>query len=611
MGLSDQSRTTRLYIAAVVLGGMVAVAQAVYELATQPADPRWLFLAALTLVSGSANLRLTAVSATISVSETFVFTCVILFGASAGTMTVVVEAVVLSLSLRRRRRSPLYRSLFNIAAPALSIWVAANLFFWLAGKPPLATYAGTVRLIDVAIPLVVFTLVYFLLNSWLIAFAISLAERVSAFGVWRDNLLWLLLNYLGGASVAALLVGYRGTFDVALLLVIAPILLVLHFTMRTVLGRVEDANQHLARMNNLYLSTIETLATAIDAKDQVTHGHIRRVQYFATGLAREIGIEDEAQIRAIEAAALLHDMGKLAVPDHILNKPGPLTPAEFVQMKRHAEVGAEILSAIKFPYPVVPIVRHHHEHWDGSGYPDGLKGTEIPIGARILSVVDCFDALTSDRPYRVKLDDGAAFRILSERRGNMYDPLVVDTFLSSYASLAVAAQSFESEAGTPALSAIAESGAQLPPDSIRAYSRPSCEDTKQGTSITRVAADAISKADECTVVLFRRSEDEDGLVASAAVGVAHSFFAGRTASMTERVVGWVAANGTSIHNADARLDGSALRYLGTCTAIPVRENGSVAGVLAVYTYGGRVLTQEETSRLEVLAGDRDTKTEGA
>src|SRR5262249_41381810 len=189
-------------------------------------------------------------------------------------------------------------------------------------------------------------------------------------------------------------------------------------------------------LNSLYLSTIETLAMAIDAKDQVTHGHIRRVQSYAIGLAREVGVRDGKLLKAIEAAALLHDMGKLAVPEYILNKPGQLTESEFDKMKLHASVGADILSAIDFPYPVVPIVRHHHENWEGTGYPAGLKGTEIPIGARILSVVDCFDALTSDRPYRPKLTDDDAIQILLERRGSMYDPLIVDTFVRVHRSIA-------------------------------------------------------------------------------------------------------------------------------------------------------------------------------
>src|SRR5437763_16643539 len=141
------------------------------------------------------------------------------------------------------------------------------------------------------------------------------------------------------------------------------------------MGRVEDANKHVEQLNRLYLSTIETLAMAIDAKDQVTHGHIRRVQSYATNLAHTMGIRDQRLLKAIEAAALLHDMGKLAVPEHILNKPGKLTDAEFEKMKVHATVGADMLSEIQFPYPVVPIVRHHHESWDGTGYPDGLRGT--------------------------------------------------------------------------------------------------------------------------------------------------------------------------------------------------------------------------------------------
>jgi putative nucleotidyltransferase with HDIG domain len=142
-----------------------------------------------------------------------------------------------------------------------------------------------------------------------------------------------------------------------------------------------------------------------------------------------MGVNEEHLIKAIEAASLLHDMGKLAVPEHILNKPGKLTSSEFEIMKTHSSVGADLLAAIQFPYPVVPIVRHHHESWDGSGYPDGLSGTDIPIGARILSVVDCFDALTSDRPYRPKLSEAEAIEILQQRRGRMYDPLVVDVFI--------------------------------------------------------------------------------------------------------------------------------------------------------------------------------------
>src|SRR4029434_6418561 len=191
---------------------------------------------------------------------------------------------------------------------------------------------------------------------------------------------------------------------------ILPLLFISYLTMRSSFGRLEDSKRHVDKLNRMYLSTVETLATAIDAKDEVTHGHIRRVQAAAVGLAREIGITDDLTLRAIEAAALLHDTGKIAIPEHILNKPGRLTPAEFEKMKRHAPLGDEILSSIEFPYPVVPIVRHHHENWDGTGYPDGLKGEQIPIGARVLSVIDCFDGITSDRPYRRRITTADALQ---------------------------------------------------------------------------------------------------------------------------------------------------------------------------------------------------------
>ena len=231
---------------------------------------------------------------------------------------------------------------------------------------------------------------------------------------------------------------YIETLGLVSISLVAPLMVLAYVTFRTAMGRIADANKHLLELNKLYLSTIETLAMAIDAKDQITHGHVRRVQAYAIGLAREIGIEEESELKAIEAAALLHDMGKLAIPEHILNKPGKLTPAEFETMKRHADIGADILSSIDFPYPVVPIVRYHHENWNGRGYSAGLKGDEIPIGARILSVVDCFDALTSDRPYRPRLSDSEALEILHERAGVMYDPSLVDTFSRIYRKIAPA-----------------------------------------------------------------------------------------------------------------------------------------------------------------------------
>jgi putative nucleotidyltransferase with HDIG domain len=418
--------SARLFIGAIVATGLLVIGYSVYALRSTPVTSQWFVLAALTLLSGSITVKLPGIDASISVSETFVFTSVLLFGAAAGTLTVTLDGLIISLWLLRKGIG-FHKLLFNMAAPALSIWLAAQLFFFVTGVPPLTQHATG---LSALLPgLLLFAVVYFLLNSWLMATAVSFEESSSPIDIWRHNFLWLSLSFFSGASVSILLVSISREINLTALAVIVPLLIISYLTYHTSMARVEDANRHVDELNHLYLSTIETLAMAIDAKDQVTHGHIRRVQEYSVSLARRMGVDDEKLIKAIEAASLLHDMGKLAVPEHILNKPGKLTIPEFEVMKTHSSVGADLLAAIEFPYPVVPIVRHHHENWDGSGYPDRLSGTDIPIGARILSVVDCFDALTSDRPYRTKLKDSEAIAILQERRGTMYDPLVVDVFI--------------------------------------------------------------------------------------------------------------------------------------------------------------------------------------
>jgi diguanylate cyclase (GGDEF)-like protein/putative nucleotidyltransferase with HDIG domain len=193
-------------------------------------------------------------------------------------------------------------------------------------------------------------------------------------------------------------------------------------------SRLNAKTRETEELSRIHFATAEALATAIDAKDQTTHCHVRRVQIYAAGLGEVLGLSLQ-EIAALKAGALLHDIGKLAVPAHIINKPGRLTPAEFEKMKIHTTVGAQILSRVDFPYPVTPIVRHHHEQWDGMGYPDGLKGEQIPITARIISVVDCFDSVREDRPFRRGMTRDEAIAFLLRGSGNHFDPSVVELFI--------------------------------------------------------------------------------------------------------------------------------------------------------------------------------------
>ena len=347
MQASHMATTGKTYVTAVIFVGLGVVSFCVYDLFRQPVPVQWFLLAALTLISGSVTVHLPSSHASISISEVFVFLAMLLYGPSAGTLVAAVDGLVISFWLAKRH-SELHRALFNMSAPSVAAWISAFLFFATSGLVPLAKKPATLNQI---IPfLVVSAAIYFCINTWLITFAISLERRMNAVKLWFSSFAWLSLTYICGASVAAVVAVYNRQLDLTFFGVILPILLVLYFTFRTTMGRLEDAHRHVDQVNALYLSTIETLAMAIDAKDQVTHGHIRRVQTHAVFLAQRLGVIDEKQIRAIEAAALLHDTGKLAVPEHILNKPGRLTFEEFEKMKLHASVGAEILSGIAFPY---------------------------------------------------------------------------------------------------------------------------------------------------------------------------------------------------------------------------------------------------------------------
>jgi diguanylate cyclase (GGDEF)-like protein/putative nucleotidyltransferase with HDIG domain len=615
------TRLARVYVWTIAVLGLCAIGHSAYALYTDTIGWSWFILAVLTLISGSATVKLPSVPATISISETFVFTSVLLFGPAAGTLTVALDALVISLWLARRGH-PFYRLAFNICALPASLWVGAHVFYLISGAQPLSKISSTVPIGALLVPLLVFTIIYYLLNSWLIAFAISLEKRLSPFIVWKDNFAWLSLNYFGGASVAALLVTYTREIDYTYLAFVLPLLAVLYFTFSMSMGRVEDANKHLSELNSLYMSTIETLAMAIDAKDQITHGHIRRVQHFATGLARALGVKESAQIKAIEAASLLHDMGKLAVPEYILNKPGSLTPAEFEKMKLHASVGADILSAIDFPYPVVPIVRHHHESWDGTGYPDGLAGSQIPIGARILSVVDCFDALTSDRPYRPRLTDAEALKILIARRGTMYDPLIVDTFIGVYRDIApnisdpLMDRNERPSVLTKHLTLAEErlSGSGL--DNIASSSeetlvlydlaRSLVGDMDFATAAGLISSQTRRIVPASTCVIYTYDVSADELHCLHAAGENASHFTGLRISRGQRLTGWVAANKQTILNSDPILDlGEAARSmkprLRSCLSTPLLVNSDLIGVLTLYSPQADAFSEDHRRVIEAVA----------
>jgi putative nucleotidyltransferase with HDIG domain len=608
-----------LYLAIISLAGGAVLLASVVHLATYPVGAMWAALAALTIVTGWAKLRMPGVSASFSISDTFTMTAALLHGPAAGVAIVSLDGLVISAGLHKDR-DWLRKTLFNATAPALAMWLAATMFFALAGRPPLGQELPPLRAL--VMPLALFAAAYFLLNTGIVAGAVSLDQRAPLAAIWREHFSVLWPTYFGGASIAAFIVymapALRPDLQTMALALVLPLIVILYVTFKGAIARVHERVDHLAEVNRSYLAVINALAHAIDAKDQITHGHIRRVQQYAVRLAKGLGVTNEREIQAIEAGALLHDVGKLAIPEHILNKPAKLTPAEFDRMKRHAQIGADILSSIDFPYPVVPIVRHHHEHWNGAGYPQGLAGENIPLGARILSVVDCFDALRSDRPYRARLPDDEITSILLSRRGSMYDPTVVDRFLDTFNH--IVAEEGSTVVSPPQSLEAAHDEAVIADEGLAPASL-----TDRFTVLLELGAALVSGGRDlqsacvqvqtllsrimpaATCIVFGYDCETDELRPRAVAGMhVHGLYALHILN-GERLTGWVAAHRQPIVNSDAVLDLAETPVMlevppfNKCIAVPIVRGGEIFGALTVYSVGTSEFTPEDASVVQAVA----------
>ena len=583
----SRDRVATAYVVCVILVGALVTAHALWDLVTHPVGLEWLILAALTVASGLAALRIPGVKVSFSISDIFAIAAALVFGPSAGAVTSGLDGLVLSSRMATSARS-WDRVLFNFAAPAIATWIAAQAFFALGG--PRLPLEGPVAAARLLVRLAVFGTLDYSLNSWMVATAVGFERRLPVVPIWREHFANLWINYFGGVFGAMLLMLLTKSSTVDILILMIPLPVILYVTFKHAMGRAEDQIGHLGKVNRVYVAAIEALAHAVDAKDQVTHDHVRRVQDESVRLARALGVNDEGEIQAIKAAALLHDVGKLAVPEHILNKPGKLTPAEFEIMKRHAPIGADILAVIDFPYAVAPIVRYHHENWDGSGYPDGITGNAIPIGSRILAVVDCFDALTSDRPYRPRLSDRDALKIVSDRSGTMYDPGVVDAFFALR-------DSSHTPERASALEDVrhAQGATPLPPGEVALDGVDLKAFFALGQSLGEPAS--LGEVGEAlwthlgphlpasSFVLHTYDGGGDAIVAAYRAGEGSGAHAMRM-QLGDRLSGWVAATGETIANSDARLDLDELARmdspLRSALAVPVTVDDRIVGVLSFY-----------------------------
>jgi putative nucleotidyltransferase with HDIG domain len=395
-----------------------------------------------------------------------------------------------------------------------------------------------------------------------------------------------------------------------MVLIGAPILIAINFGHRQYR---DNLHQRIELLEKAHRETIEALAVAINAKDEVTHEHVLRVQIYAAGVARLLGCTD-ADIEALKAGALLHDIGKIAVPDYILNKPGKLTAAEFEKMKMHTIVGAQILGRVDFHYPVVPIVRHHHERWDGCGYPDGLQGEDIPLTARILTVVDCFDALREDRQYRRGLTREEAVDFLLKNSGSQYDPKVVGIFITHLAEFEAEIAAHKGQPlptfGIETSEQLSEAAQKVAPGAGLAATSDSVGDeisfTRKELAAVYELVQALNGAGNRDQLMSAFSDKLSGIVSfdtcaltiiapdtgqmfvDHATGHNSELIKGHQVTLGEGITGWVIANRESFSSNDPCLDfpvkmAESFGSYKTLAAFPLMKDGEQYGALTVYS----------------------------
>lgn len=402
------NRKLKLYI---LLIAFLAILLFIYLIPTLPdLSQIWiplLFFIIISMLSEFFPVSLPA-GGVITVSFPISFLVILVYGPA---LAMIMEVLSIFWTIFGKKES-WYKTIFNAAQYSLASGLAGLVYQSAGGM------IGKQNFIYFILPAFLCALTYCLINSGLVAAVVSLDSGMKITKVYRINIKEVLPSYLAEAPLG---------FIMAIIYVEVGILGILLFFFPLLLAR--QSFELYTRMRKMYIDTIRTLAATIDAKDPYTHGHSERVSQMAVQLAKKLGYV-ETEIEYIEYAAILHDIGKIGIEDRILGKKDKLTDAEYEKIKEHPVIGARIIESIEFLRKCSKTVLHHHERYDGKGYPDGIKGEEIPKASRLLAIVDAYDAMSSDRPYRKKLSDQDILSELENEAGKQFDPNMVRVFIS-------------------------------------------------------------------------------------------------------------------------------------------------------------------------------------
>ncbi|MEZ5402489.1 MAG: diguanylate cyclase [Bryobacteraceae bacterium] len=619
----------RAYLMAVLAGGLSLFALSFAN--WESANPsRFVFFLSTSLLSALFKVRLPGVTGTMSLYFLMVLVG-IPYLSWPEIVVVACAATAFQTAWHAAKRPGAIQYLFNFAACAIATTGAHFVYKW--------EWLMQWRL-EPAVHVGVAAMAYFLLSTVPFALVVGLTERKSVAGVWRESSFWSFPYYLLGALIAGFVnflqqwVGWQST------LMLAPVLFLLFRSYRSYIVRLEAQKAHAEQMAALHLRTIESLALAIDAKDAGAHEHLHRMQVFSLAIGQELGM-GPAALEALRAAALLHDIGKLAVPEHIVSKPGKLTPEEFEKMKIHPGVGAGILERVRFPYPVAPLVAAHHERWDGTGYPLGLRGEEIPLGARILAAVDTYDALISERSYRAAMSPSEAMRRIVEQTGSAFDPAVVSVLESKYQELDEKARTGShleelaelattsrcgDESGEEAVDAGAGSAEEAHFVQTIAAAR---HEVQAMFEIAQDLSRSLSLTDTLSVVASRVSAllphdslaiyviEGDSLRAQFTAGEDRALFASLNIPIGQGLSGWVVEHRTPICNGNPSVEPGYLNdprkfsRLQSALVVPIETEAGVLGALALYRAPKSAFTLDDQRVLVTVAAKLSVFVENA
>ncbi len=423
MGYRNLPLATKLYIAFLTLCAVYVVYISPAYLLFRSPDISLAIYFALAVATARMTVKIPFSSVHISLNTAFIFVILMLYGLIPALIAETIAQFIQTVF--NVKRSTLFKIPFNIAGGVVSIFIAFIAFITAKSVFMVQTQSSA----SYVLPIIAMTLAYYFTNTMTISIAICLSEKLNLIKFWFKNFLPTGIGYISCASIATLLLIMDWQSGPLGFVVTIPLVALLYFTQKVYLAKEESARLHIKELEGVLLSTVQSLALTIDAKDPYTHGHVHRVRHLTVGLAKAMGITDEEQLKGLSLAALVHDIGKIAIPDAILKKPGKYTDQEFTVMKAHSILGAEMAKNLPLKFPVAKIVRHHHEKWNGRGYPDGLAGQEIPLESRIITVADVYDAIRSDRPYRPKMERSKVMEIMQHEKGITLDPNITAVFL--------------------------------------------------------------------------------------------------------------------------------------------------------------------------------------